>query len=318
MLMLVKFLKTILLIIIFSFILAVGGFFYAKYYLQQIITVPSQVYIPKGSTKSAIKALQKSGIDIGELDYHLVKLIGYPQAGWITLEKTQMSRSEFLQRITHSKAALRDITLIPGETKEIFFEQLEKKLDLNSSKLLDFYTKMIDIPDGVIFANTYKIPVGVKEKALIKYLVENSIKKHKQLSMKYLKKYDQKSWFEDVITKASIIQKEAADTKEMPLISAVIKNRLKRHMKLQMDGTLNYQKFSHIKVTAKRIREDNSSYNTYKIEGLPPYPICSVDVSAIKAALNPANVKYLYFVKGKDGKHHFSNSYKAHLKAIPK
>ena len=295
-----------------------GGFFYAKYYLQQIITVPSQVYIPKGSTKSAIKALHDSGIDVGELDYHLVKLIGYPQAGWITLDKNQMSRSEFLQRITHSKAALTAITLIPGETKEIFFEQLAKQLDLNNSKLLASYKKVTDIPEGVIFANTYKIPVGVKEDALIKYLVEKSIQKHRQLSMKYLKKYDQKSWFKDIITKASIIQKEAANTKEMPLISAVIHNRLKRHMKLQMDGTLNYQQYSHVKVTAKRIREDNSSYNTYKIEGLPPYPICCVSSSAIEAAIKPANVKYLYFVKGKDGKHHFSNSYKAHLKAIPR
>ncbi len=316
--MLAKFLKTLLLLIVFSFVAVVGLFFYTKHYLQEKITTPKTIYIPQGSTKSAMRALQKSGIDIGELDYRLVKLIGYPQAGWITLDKTQMSRSEFLQRITHSKAALTDITLIPGETKEIFFEQLAKQLDLNESKLLQSYKKMTSIPEGVIFANTYKVPVGIKEASLIKYLLDKSFKEHKALSKKYLHTYDKRSWFKDIITKASIIQKEAANVKEMPLVSAVIDNRIKRHMKLQMDGSLNYKRYSHIKVTAKRIREDNSSYNTYKIQGLPPYPVCCVSVEAIQAAIKPSHVKYLYFVKGKDKKHHFSNTYKAHLKAIPK
>ena len=83
-----------------------------------------------------------------------------------------------------------------------------------------------------------------------------------------------------------------------------------------MDGTLNYGPYSHVKVTAKRIREDNSSYNTYKIAGLPPYPVCAVSITSLKAALKPANVNYLYFVKGKDNKHRFTTSYKAHLREI--
>jgi UPF0755 protein len=142
------------------------------------------------------------------------------------------------------------------------------------------------------------------------------MQKHRTIAQKELGHFDEKKWFGKYITIASIIQKEAANEKEMPLISAVIYNRLKRKMKLQMDGTLNYGKYSHIKVTPRRIREDNSSYNTYKIAALPPWPVCTVSIAAIKAAIHPAKTDFLYFVKGKDGKHHFSKTYKEHIKAI--
>ena len=308
--------KAIILLFIFSFVVAISGYFYVKSYLQETISVPQKVFIPKGSTKSAMKALQKSGIDLGDYDYQLVKLIGYPQAGWIDLGKTSMKRSEFLVRITKSKSAQSSLTLIPGETKEIFFKQLEKKFDLNVTKLHTFYDEIAPYPDGVILAETYNIQKGIKEKDLIVYLVEKSLKEHKSIAMELLKKYDEKEWFENYITKASIITKEAANVKEMPLVSAVISNRLKKGMPLQMDGTLNYKHQSHTKITPKMIKEDNSKFNTYKHKGLPPHPICSVTKDAISAAVNPAHVKYLYFVRTKKGEHTFSNSYKEHLTHI--
>jgi UPF0755 protein len=316
--MFAKFLKFILLIIILCALLAIAGFVYLKSYLQENITTPKTIFIPKGSTKSALKSLKKSGIDIGELDYYLVKLIGYPQAGWIDLKETSMTRSEFFVRITKSKAAVKNITLIPGETKELFFEQLSKKLDLNVTKLLNSYKKIAPYPDGVMIAETYSVPTGMSEDELVKYLIDHSLEVHKKLSQKFLKKYDEKEWFQKYITTASIITKEAANIKEMPLVSAVIRNRLKKGMALQMDGTLNYKYQSHKKVTAKMLREDNSKFNTYKNTGLPPHPICSVSLDAIKAALKPADVNYLYFVKSKDGGHSFTNSYKTHLRNIDK
>ncbi len=316
--MLIKFLKIVLVLIILSLLSAVGAFFYTKSYLQETIKTPKTIYIPKGSTKAAMKSLQKSGLDINDLDYYLVKLIGYPQAGWIDLGANSMTRSEFFAKITHSKAALIDIVLIPGETKEIFFTQVANELDLNATKLANFYRKYTDIEDGVILAETYHVPKGITEDKLIKYLIDKSLKLHKSISEKELKKYNQKEWFSKYITIASIIQKEAANKKEMPLVSAVIYNRLKKKMKLQMDGTLNYGKYSHIKVTPKRIKEDNSSYNTYKIAALPPNPVCAVSIDAIKAALHPADVNYLYFVKGKGNSHKFTTTYKDHLKEIRK
>ena len=314
--MLAKILKTILLLILLALVSLAGGYFYLQHYLKENITVPKTLFIPKGSSKSVIHALHNKGIDVGELDYYLLKMIGYPQAGWINLETTNMKRGEFLYKITHAKAALESVTLIPGETREIFFEQLAKKLDLNATKLYSSYFEKTKIPEGVLIADTYRVPKGIDENALITYLVDKSFQKHRTLAKEALDKYDEKKWFEKYVTIASIIQKEAAGDDEMPLVSAVIYNRLKKKMKLQMDGTLNYGRYSHVKVTPKRIREDNSSYNTYKIAGLPPYPVCAVSIPALKAAIKPANVNYLYFVKGKDNKHRFTTSYKAHLREI--
>ena len=84
-----------------------------------------------------------------------------------------------------------------------------------------------------------------------------------------------------------------------------------------MDGTLNYGKYSHIRVSAKRIKEDTSSYNTYKNKGLPNDPICAVSLNSIKAAIFPVKSNYYYFVKdNKTGLHKFSTSYKKHVNNI--
>lgn len=86
-----------------------------------------------------------------------------------------------------------------------------------------------------------------------------------------------------------------------------------------MDGTLNYGKYAHIKITPKRIREDTSKYNTYKHAGLPPYPVSVVSSDAIKAAIFPKKSSFLYFVrdkKDKEGGHIFTKSLKAHNRAI--
>ncbi len=287
-----------------------------KLYLNSTITTKPLLFIPKGSTLSVITYLQKEGYDVDKFDYYLVKMFGYPQAGWIKLGSDKLSREEFFYKITHAKAATKDLTLIPGETKEIFFDLVSKKFDLNSTKLLDAYARLAPIEDGLIFADTYSIPIGINEYKLIEFLINKSLKKHKKLSKKILNHYDEKEWFGKYITISSIIQKEAANAKEMPLVSAVIYNRLKKGMKLQMDGTLNYARNSHKKVTSTIIKDDKSLFNTYKNSGLPPYPICAVSKEAIYAAINPSSVSYLYFVRGKNGKHIFTNTYKEHLKNI--
>ena len=78
----------------------------------------------------------------------------------------------------------------------------------------------------------------------------------------------------------------------MPIVSSVIHNRLKKGMKLQMDGTLNYGIYSNEVVTAERIRDDNTTYNTYKVVGLPTDPVCAVSLEAIKAAIFPVKSDY--------------------------
>ncbi len=101
-------------------------------------------------------------------------------------------------------------------------------------------------------------------------------------------------------------------------MSSVIYNRLRKRMALQMDGTLNYGKYSHIKITPERIHGDKSRFNTYKYKGLPPYPVCAVSFDAIRAAMKPAKTDYLYFMKNSRGTHDFSTSFTQHRKNIKK
>ena len=149
------------------------------------------------------------------------------------------------------------------------------------------------------------------------FLIEESEKKYKEISEKIYGNYNKKQWLNVLIT-ASIIQKEAANSEEMPIVSSVIVNRLKKGMPLQMDGTLNYGKYSHIKVTPERIKTDTSRFNTYKYKGLPLSPIGAVSLDAILAAIKPAKTDYLYFMKNSEGVHDFTNSYKSHRKNIKK
>ena len=243
--------------------------------------------------------------------------MGSPQSGWIHIGKNELNRIDFLYKLTNAKAVINKVTLIPGETSEIFFEVLAKELKLDSSKLAKYYKTFSPYPEAGIYADTYYVPYGIKEKHLMNFLVRESEKKYREFSEKIYGNYDQKQWLK-VLVMASIIQKEAANNEEMPLVSSVIHNRLKKGMPLQMDGTLNYGKYSHIKVTPGRIKDDNSTFNTYKHKGLPPSPIGAVSISAIKAAIKPAKTKHLYFMKNKDGVHDFSDSFKAHRKNVKK
>ncbi len=311
-----KLFRYLLYIILFLLLIFSGLYLYTNHYLETKIKTPKLLFIPKGHTKTIIKNFQKEGIDLHWFDYYLIKMRGYPQAGWIELGEQNLTREVFFEKITHARAALQNITLIPGETNVIFLENLSKSLDLNKTKLTHFYKEYAPYEDGVILAETYKVARGIDEKELMKFLVNSSLDKHRKMAQEAFGSYHAKQWFEEVISKASIIQKEAANRAEMPLVSAVISNRLTKGMKLQMDGTLNYGKFSHVRVTAQKIRTDKSKFNTYKYAGLPPSPFCAVSKDAITAALHPAKVDYLYFVKGKSGKHIFTNSYKEHLKHV--
>ncbi|GAB4293596.1 MAG: endolytic transglycosylase MltG [Desulfuromonadia bacterium] len=119
-----------------------------------------------------------------------------------------------------------------------------------------------------------------------------------------------------IVTLASMVEKEAVKPQERALIAAVFLNRLKRGMRLQSDPTAIYGKKSFGgEVTAADVRTP-SPYNTYLIDGLPPGPIGNPSIGAIRAVLEPADVPYLYFVAKKDGTHHFSRTLAEHNQAI--
>ncbi|STQ85579.1 aminodeoxychorismate lyase [Helicobacter muridarum] len=294
------------------------------------------IFIPKGSTKNIITHLQSKGYELSLYDAYLLHFIGKPQSGWIEIPPRyidhefsnldtkdsinfdiSLSKIRFLQALTTAKAATKSFTLIPGETSYFLLRNIASTFNLDVSKLESIYERLSPYSDGVILADTYSIPYQANEEFIISYLLQTSLHRHEELASELLGRYIQDEWFK-YISKASIIQKEAANLEEMPLISSVIDNRIAINMPLQMDGSLNYGKYSHIRVTPDRIRNDTSEFNTYKYTGIPKTPSGSVSINAIKAAISPANTNYLYFMRNKNGSHDFTHDYQEHLRNISK
>jgi UPF0755 protein len=120
----------------------------------------------------------------------------------------------------------------------------------------------------------------------------------------------------EILTLASIIEKETGIDAERPLVSAVFHNRLKRQMPLQSDPTVIYGLKDFDGNLTRKHLVDTTPYNTYKIAALPPGPICNPSLSSIRAALQPAQVSYLYFVSKNDGTHSFSETIEEHNQAV--
>lgn len=173
--------------------------------------------------------------------------------------------------------------------------------------------------DGDLFPDTYTVAMGTSRLAfldLMRKKMENTKsawEKAGRIIPKPLRNWN------DIITLASIVQKETPKTSEMPLVASVYLNRLQKGMRLQADPTVVYALTDglgdmrgapllrgHLKVS--------SPYNTYLHFGLPPAPIANVGIDAIKAVLQPADTNYLFFVADGKGGHKFAKSYKEHMK----
>jgi len=282
------------------------------FYLSIPLESKRVIFIPKGSTNHIISYLNKNNFGLNFIDTVFIKFIGYPQNGWIDLESTKMTKYDFLYKICTSKAALRNVTLIPGETYYYFLEDIAKQLHIDFDELLKVYHQNKYKEDGNILSQTYSLPIGMRPEEVIKYLFNYTQNEYIKYSNKIFGKYEKENWYKYIII-ASIIQKESANKDEMPIVASVIYNRLEKNMHLQMDGTLNYGKNSHTAITSQMIKEDTSSYNTYKNKGIPSNPICAVEFDSIKSAIFPKKTNYLYFVKSaNEDKHIFSSQYKLH------
>ena len=286
----------------------------STYFIMPIKT-KHNLNLPSSSINKIVSYLQKEGYSLNFLDTVFLKFATAPIEGRIYINKTNLPRYKFLLAIGAKVNHYTPITIIPGETTYFILENISKKLDMNNTKVNIAYNKLKKYKEGNFLANTYNIPIYFKEKDVIKLLINHSFKEYKKISKIYFNEFDLEK-FKRILTIASIIQKEAANRVEMPLVSSVIFNRLNKKMRLQMDGTLNYGIYSHSKITPKRIRGDNSSYNTYGHKGLPNAPVCNVSKDAILAAIMPKKTDYLYFMKSSSGGHNFSNSYKKHIKNI--
>jgi UPF0755 protein len=169
--------------------------------------------------------------------------------------------------------------------------------------------------EGYLFPDTYILP-RMSEEELISTMLENFSSK---IDVELLDRARKMGWsFHEVLTLASIIEKEAGVEEEKPVISSVFYNRLAIGMKLESDPTVAYALGNPKRPLTYEDLGVDSPYNTYLYPGLPPGPICNPGLSSIKAALYPASTNYYYFVATGDGRHLFAETYQEHLNNIAK
>jgi len=176
----------------------------------------------------------------------------------------------------------------------------------------------LDIPnktvEGYVFPDTYAFPLGTTARQATRemvYAFERRWRPDWDSSLVELKINRN-----DLVTMASIVEREARLPEERPVIAAVYYNRLRRGMLLQADPTIQYALGHHVGRVLYKDLAIESPYNTYIHKGLPPGPVASPGVASLAAAANPANVPYLYFVASKDGHHEFRMTLDEHTTAV--
>ena len=170
--------------------------------------------------------------------------------------------------------------------------------------------------EGFLFPDTYVISINLDEDGLVKVFTDEFKRRvidNMQISTSLKRRNES---LLKAITMASIIEAETYLKDEMPVISGVYHNRLRKRMRLEADPTVQYALPDGPK--SRLLYEDlkiDSPYNTYRNYGLPPGPINNPGIDAIKAALNPASHNYVFFVATGEGGHTFSETYEQHKEA---
>lgn len=172
--------------------------------------------------------------------------------------------------------------------------------------------------EGFLFPDTYEFPVNISAMALIDTMLQNF---DRRVTMEMRKQaLDNGLTLFQVLTLASIVEREAVVPEERPIIASVYLNRLRRGIYLEADPTVQYAKgydpqtgrwWPHLKL--EELRTVQSPFNTFITPGLPPGPICSPGLASIQAVLNPAKTSYLFFHAKGDGTHAFAETYEEHL-----
>ena len=247
----------------------------------------------------------KAGEYLFTTDMSLIEVISAFQDGKVNYRTVTIPAGAKINRIGE---IFQDEGIVDKET----FGQLTRNQGL--IKLLNLDSE-IDNLEGFLYPDTYyfiksSTPDRIVRKMVLRFrklFTPDMERRAAELNMSV----------KDLVTLASVIEKEAGSEFERPLISAVFHNRLRLRMPLQSDPTVIYalgEDFDgDLKKSDLRFK---SSYNTYLQRGLPPGPIGSPTIESIHAALYPADVDYLYFVSMNDGTHYFSNNFDEHDKAV--
>lgn len=221
-------------------------------------------------------------------------------------------KATFPEGLTLEQIAKR---LVKGE----FIADPQEFLALKSDpELVELTRAQAPTIEGFLFPDTYFFEPGMSVRDITKRMmhafnaqVDDAISSPSLTLGKPLTRLE-------LVTLASMIEREARSTEEMPLMASVYYNRLKKKMKMECDATVRYaMNMWDRPVTYKDLAFD-SPYNTYRYKGLPPGPICNPSIEALRAAAHPDKSEYLFYVYRGDGTHEYTKTYKEHLAAVKK
>ena len=234
-----------------------------------------------------------------------------------------MKPAEVLDRLVKGESQTVTVTIPEGYTMGQIAHLLQEKGLADAGSFLSLasderFVQSLGIHgvslEGFLFPDTYRLSKGMGEKRIMQVFVARFQAVFKDEYRTRL--VDLRVTLEELVTLASIIEKETADPAERHLISAVLHNRLKRGMMLQSDPTVIYgMKDFRGNLTSEDLQKEHP-YNTYLVKGLPPQPIANPGEASLKAALFPSSVPYMFFVSKNNGTHHFSTTLEEHERAV--
>lgn len=326
-------------LVLSALLISLTGLILGRFYWLNIQYMPVNpndksyvdVFIPEKSTAREIaEILRQSDLIRSESAFlHYCKKAGYDsklKAGHFKFSRSQ-SLKEIARDIAEGRTVTISFTVPEGYTVEQIGQLLVQKGLCSKEDFEDALKQRYDYPflkevhegvrnplEGFLFPDTYVVGEGIKAYEIINLMLNNF---NKVWNQNFAADAEGKNIYE-IVTIASMIEREAVVSGERARISGVIYNRLKIGMPLQIDATVLYALGKHKEVVNYADLEINSPYNTYKNSGLPIGPIACPGKEAIKAALNPEKHAYLYYVARGDGSHYFSKTYEEHLAAIAK
>ncbi len=319
----------IFLISLLLFVLvSLGGGLWYRSYLTSISPGNGEVVvvIPKGTGVRGIGTLlAANGILRDDLRYlllvHFSGLTAKLQAGEYSLPRG-LTPPEVLQLLAKGSTLRHHVTIPEGMTAEEVADIFEKDGWVKRSRFLELIhdaeyidTLGIDAPqlEGYLFPETYTlIRYETDANSVVRMMVNRFQHVWNVIKVPELHGLNR----HQLVTLASIVEKETGAAAERPLIARVFLNRLGRKMRLQSDPTVIYGIRAFTGNLSKSDLKRATPYNTYVIPGLPPGPICNPGQAALEAVLHPVDSKALYFVSKNDGTHIFSNNLAEHNRAV--